>query len=104
MSLFIVHVRVRIKPGTAEAFMDATRENARNSRLESGVVRFDLLQIPDDALSFLLVEIYNDAAAAVAHKETAHYAQWRDTVADMMTEPRSSVKYINIDPPDEGWA
>jgi len=103
MSLLVIHVRVHVKPGTADAFMRATRENARNSRMEPGVVRFDLLQVADDPHSFLLVEIYKDAAAVAAHKETAHYAQWRDAVADMMAEPRSSIKYVNIDPPDAGW-
>jgi len=103
MSLFIVHVSVRVKPGTADAFCAATGENARESRLEPGVVRFDLLQTHDDPDRFLLVEIYRDATAAAAHKETAHYKTWRDAVADLMAEPRSSVKYANLDPTDDGW-
>lgn len=104
MSLFIVHVSVHVKPGTADAFIVATRANARNSRLESGVVRFDMIQSADDPNKFLLVEIYRDSIAAAAHKETAHYKTWRDAVADLMAEPRSSIKYINIDPEDDGWS
>jgi quinol monooxygenase YgiN len=103
MSLFIVHVSVFVKPGTAGAFVSATLENARNSRLEPGVVRFDLLQEPVDPLRFLLVEIYRNEAAAAAHKETAHYQTWRDAVADLMAETRRGVKYINLDPGDDGW-
>lgn len=103
MSLFIVHVAVHVKPGTAEAFRGATLDNARNSRLEPGVVRFDLLQLADQPDRFVLVEIYRDAAAAAAHKETAHYLRWRDAVADLMAEPRSSTKLLNLDPGDDGW-
>lgn len=103
MSLLIVHVSVHVKPGTAPAFITATRENARNSRMEPGVVRFDLLQVADDPDRFLLVEIYRDAAAAAAHKETNHYKAWRDAVADLMAEPRASVKFANLDPDDRGF-
>jgi quinol monooxygenase YgiN len=103
MSLFIVHVSVYVKPGTADAFKSATRENARSSRQEPGVVRFDLLQYAESAEKFLLVEIYRNETAAASHKETAHYKIWRDTVADMMAEPRSSVKFTNVDPDDSGF-
>lgn len=103
MSLLVVHVTVNVKPGSADAFVAATQENARNSRLEPGVVRFDLLRSGTDPNSFLLVEIYLDDAAAAAHKDTNHYKAWRDTVADMMAVPRSSAKFANVDPGDDGW-
>jgi quinol monooxygenase YgiN len=41
--------------------------------------------------------------AAAAHKATPHYALWRDTVAEMMAESRTSVKYANLFPDDNGW-
>lgn len=104
MSLFIVHVHVHVKPGAGDAFIAATKENARNSRLEPGVVRFDLLRVQGEQNRFALVEIYRDADAAAAHKETAHYKTWRDEVADLMAESRSSMKYENLDPADDGWA
>ncbi len=104
MSLIHVHVNVKVKSGMADAFVAATKENARNSREESGVVRFDLLRVADGPDDFLLVEIYRDTEAGVAHKETDHYRVWRETVADMMAEPRSNRKFSNIDPDDDGWA
>ena len=100
--LFIVHVSVYVKPDRIEAFRAATIENARNSVEEPGIVRFDVLQQGDDPERFLLVEIYRTPAAAAAHKETAHYLRWRDTVADMMAEPRTSLKFTNVFPSDEG--
>jgi quinol monooxygenase YgiN len=94
----IIHVQVHVKPECIEAFKEATRLNARASRLELGVLRFDVLQQAGDPAKFLLVEIYRDAGAAAAHKESAHYPVWRDTVAPMMAEPRASVKFENVFP------
>lgn len=99
----IVHVHVHVKPEYVEAFRAATLENARNSVQEPGVVRFDVMQQEDDPTRFILVEIYRDDAAPAAHKATAHYALWRDTVAEMMAGPRSSVRYRAVFPEPTGW-
>lgn len=96
--MLIVHVHVQVKPEDVEPFRAATVANARASRLEPGVARFDLLQQSDDSTRFLLVEIYRSPEAAAAHKQTAHYATWRDAVAPMMAVPRSSVKYADLLP------
>lgn len=101
--MLIVHVHVSVKPDSVEAFRQATMENAAASLGEPGVARFDVLQQMDDPARFILVEVYRSPADAAAHKETAHYAKWRDTVAPMMAQPRTSVKYSNVFPPDEGW-
>ena len=101
--MLIVHVHVHVKPESVEAFKEATLANARASLKEAGVVRFDVVQQQDDPTRFVLVEVYRDAAAAVAHKETPHYPVWRDAVAPMMAEPRHSVKFNNVFPEDEGW-
>jgi quinol monooxygenase YgiN len=101
--MLIVHVHVRVKPESIDDFREATIENARTSATEPGVARFDVLQQPDDPTRFVLVEVYRNADAPARHKETAHYAIWRDTVANMMAEPRASVKYSNAFPPDQGW-
>jgi autoinducer 2-degrading protein len=101
--VFIVHVHVHVKPDMVEAFKRATLENARNSVKEPGVARFDVIQQLDDPTRFVLVEVYRTPEDAALHKETDHYPVWRDTVADMMVEPRQSVKYANIFPNDPGW-
>jgi autoinducer 2-degrading protein len=102
-SLLIVHVHIHVKPDAVEPFKTATLANAAGSRREAGVVRFDMLQDRDDPTRFVLVEIYRSAEAAAAHKETTHYAAWRDAVADMMAETRRSAKYVNVSPDDAGW-
>jgi (4S)-4-hydroxy-5-phosphonooxypentane-2,3-dione isomerase len=101
--LQIIHVAVHVKRDQIEAFKAATLDNARNSAQEPGVARFDVVQQADDQTRFMLLEVYRSAAAVAAHKETAHYARWRDTVADMMQEPRSNVKFANVFPADEEW-
>ena len=101
--MLIVHVHILVKAEFIEAFKEASIENARHSVQEPGIARFDVIQQADDHTRFVLVEVYRANEATVHHKETAHYATWRDTVAPMMAEVRTSVKYSNIFPPDEGW-
>ena len=101
--MLIVHVFVNVKPEQVEAFRTASLENARNSIQEPGIARFDVLQEQDEPTRFVLVEIYRTSEDPGKHKETAHYQKWRDTVSDMMAEPRSSVKYTNVFPDEQGW-
>jgi (4S)-4-hydroxy-5-phosphonooxypentane-2,3-dione isomerase len=98
-SMQVVHVHVRVKPGSIEAFRAATCENAQNSVKEPGIARFDVLQQADDPERFVLVEAYRTTDAPAAHKGTAHYLKWRDTVEPMMAEPRKSVKFSDLFPP-----
>ena len=101
--MLIVHVNILVKPEFIEAFRMASIENAQNSLQESGIIRFDVLQQQDDLSRFMLVEIYRTPNDSALHKETAHYKKWRDTVAEMMAEPRTSVKYANIFPDESHW-
>jgi autoinducer 2-degrading protein len=96
--MFIVHVFVHVKTEFVEAFKAATIQNARNSVQEPGIARFDVIQQQDDPTRFVLVEVYRTPDDPARHKETAHYQTWRDTVVEMMAEPRSSVKYANVFP------
>ena len=101
--MFIVHVDVHVKPDCVDAFVEATLENARNSLEEPGIARFDVMQDKADPAHFVLVEVYRTPDDPAKHKETAHYQRWRDTVEEMMAEPRSSVKYANVFPDEDGW-
>lgn len=101
--MFIVHVFAHVKPDKVDAFRAATLENARSSIAESGVARFDVIQQQDDPARFVLVEVYRTSDDPAKHKETAHYQKWRDTVPDMMAEPRTSIKYTNLFPDERGW-
>jgi (4S)-4-hydroxy-5-phosphonooxypentane-2,3-dione isomerase len=101
--MLVVHVHVQVKPECVQAFKDATLANARESVKEPGVARFDVLQHEDDRTRFVFQEVYRSAEAPLAHKNTPHYAVWRDTVAPMMAAPRASVKMGNVFPGDAGW-
>ncbi|HLB75392.1 MAG TPA: putative quinol monooxygenase [Sedimentisphaerales bacterium] len=101
--MLIVHVHVQVKPDRVNAFKAATVENAANSVQEPGIARFDLIQQQDDPTRFVLIEVYRTVNDPARHKDTPHYQKWRDTVADMMAQPRTSVKYSNIFPDEQNW-
>jgi autoinducer 2-degrading protein len=102
-TMFIVHVFVHVKPDRIEEFKKATLENARNSVLEPGIARFDVVQHLEDPTRFILVEVYRTSEDPARHKETAHYQTWRDTVEDMMAESRTRIKLANLFPDEKGW-
>ncbi len=101
--MHIVLVQVRVKADSVEAFRLATIENARHSVQEPGIARFDVIQQADDPTRFVLVEVYRDRQAPPRHRDTAHYATWREAVEDMLAEPRTKIEYVNVFPVDAGW-
>lgn len=86
-------VHVHVKPQHINAFIEATRDNHRNSVKEAGNFRFDILQDANDTGKFILYEVYDTEAAVAAHKETSHYLKWRDTVAGWMVKPREGLRH-----------
>ena len=101
MVLQIVYIKV--KPEAVEAFVAATLENTRNSRLESGIAQFALTRQEDDPTRFVLIEAFRSEAAIAAHREAPHYLVWRDAMKDMMAETRSSIRVNSLDPSDKDW-
>jgi (4S)-4-hydroxy-5-phosphonooxypentane-2,3-dione isomerase len=101
--MLVVHVHIKVKPDCIEAFKEVATANARASLKEPGIARFDVVQQGDDPTRFVLVEAYRSVEATTAHKATAHYATWRDSMESLMAEPRYSVKYANVFPSDDGW-
>lgn len=102
--MLVVHVHVRVRPAQVEDFLAATLINARASLGEPGVLRFDVIQDQADPEHLVLTEVYRDDDAAAAHKQTPHYAAWRDAVAEMMAEPRASARFSAVFPAgSEGW-
>jgi autoinducer 2-degrading protein len=101
--MVIVHVYAHVKAEYVEAFREASLENARESLREPGVARFDLVEEVDRPTRFALLEVYRTEADTAKHKETPHYAKWRDTVESMLEEPRTRTRYRNLAPEDAGW-
>ncbi len=96
--MYVTLVEVIVKPTHVDEFIAATKLNHQGSVLEPGNLRFDVLQQTDDSNRFLIYEAYVDHETAAAHKETAHYQQWRDRVADWMDGPRLGVVYTGLLP------
>jgi quinol monooxygenase YgiN len=101
--MHIVLVYVHVKPDLINEFKEATIVNSISSRQEPGIARFDVIQELQDPARFVLVEVYRSDKDPARHKETAHYQTWKDTVAPMMAEPRTSCVYTNIAPDDHDW-
>jgi len=102
--MLVVHVHVRVRPERVPEFIEATLVNANASLGEPGVLRFDVLQDQADPAHVVLAEVYRDDEAAAVHKQTRHYAVWRDAVAEMMAEPRASARFGAVFPArSEGW-
>lgn len=99
--MYVVCVQVNVVDDKINDFIKATEENAVNTRKEEGCLRFDILQQIDDKCRFTLYEVYKNEEGMAAHKETAHYAKWRDTVAGWMKENRIGIKHHSISPEDE---
>jgi (4S)-4-hydroxy-5-phosphonooxypentane-2,3-dione isomerase len=95
MSVVLVHVYV--KPERINEFILATLDNAKNSRLEPGVIAFNLIQDENDPAKFIIIEEYKDKNAANAHKDTRHYRVWREAVMDMMAEPRQGIWFNRVE-------
>jgi (4S)-4-hydroxy-5-phosphonooxypentane-2,3-dione isomerase len=103
--MLVVHVHARVRPERVADFLAATQVNAQASLTEPGVLRFDVISDRSDPAHVVLVEVYADDDAAAAHKQTPHYAAWRDAVAEMMAEPRASARFAAVFPADgAGWA
>lgn len=101
--MHVLMVHIHVKPECLDDFLAIVRDNASNSLLEPGVVRFDVFQQKDDPTQISLVEVYHGAEDHAKHGTTEHYLRFRDGVADMMAEPRTRVIYTNIFPEDMNW-
>ncbi len=101
--MLIIQVQVHVKPEFIEAFKAASLANALASVKEIGIARFDVVQQLDDPTRFLLLEAYRDPEAPARHKQTAHYAAWAEAVNPMMADTRSSLKFANVFPGEDGW-
>ncbi len=101
--MHVALISIRVKPEAVEAFRQASVLNARGSRMEPGVVRFDVLQDKDDPTAFVLYEVYRTPEDPARHRETEHYQAWNEAVADMVAEPRARTFYANVSPTDSEW-
>jgi autoinducer 2-degrading protein len=91
--MYVVCVTIFVKPQFVQPFIEATLDNARNTRREPGNVRFDVLQAEDDPNRFFLYEAYQQKDDFARHQQTEHYARWKTAVADWMAQPRQGVKH-----------
>ena len=99
-----IFVTIRIKPGFAEQFTEASFGDGQGSvRDEPGCFRFDILKNKSDPDLFHLYEVYADEAALEAHRNAPHYKKWRETVQDWLDGEPQRVAMTTVFPSDDGW-
>lgn len=96
--MIVTIVNVEVKQDKIESFIRATTKNHLESVKEPGNLRFDLLRNDADPKCFVMYEAYENETVAAAHKETAHYLKWRETVAPWMASPREGIRYTGLQP------
>ncbi|HOP65205.1 MAG TPA: antibiotic biosynthesis monooxygenase [Spirochaetota bacterium] len=101
--MIVTCVKIYVKKEHIDDFIKATIENHKNSVKEPGNLRFDVLQSIEHPSEFTLYEAYRSDEDAAAHKDTAHYSLWRDTVASWMDKPREGTPHRVIAPDDDMW-
>lgn len=94
--MYVISVTIWVKPESIQQFIEATLENARNTRKEPGNLRFDFSQSEEEPCRFLLYEVYRRKEDFAAHQQTPHYARWKQTVAAWMAQPRQGVKHDSL--------
>ena len=94
--MYVVSVTVHVKPEFVDRFVEATLDNARNTRREPGNVRFDVSRAEEEPNRFLFYEVYHTKDGFTAHQQTAHYLRWKAAVADWMAQPRQGVRHHSI--------
>jgi len=96
--MIVTCVYIHVKPEAIGEFIKASEANHFESVQEPENIRFDFIQQSDDPYQFMFYEAYESEEAAAAHKNTAHYLKWRETVQEMMAELRKGVKYTILQP------
>jgi autoinducer 2-degrading protein len=90
--MLAIWVKVRIKPGERQRFLQAIEVDALGSeRDEPGCLRFNVLQDEQDENVYYFFEVYRDQAALEAHRAMLHYAVWR-AAADTLDGPTEATR------------
>lgn len=80
---FAIAVTFHIKPENADQFCARVLQQAADSvQKEPGCFQFDVLRDESNQNIFFLYETYANAAALDDHRQTPHFANFSQTVAD----------------------
>lgn len=101
--MYIFQVHHFIKPDRIEAYKSATLDNARQSRLEPGILRFEIFQDATNPAHFSLFEVYVSMAARKAHLETEHFLRWREVYLASQDHGGSGDEFIPLFPEEREW-
>ncbi|HEX5108937.1 MAG TPA: putative quinol monooxygenase [Vicinamibacterales bacterium] len=85
--MYIVLVQVTVRPDLLDEFERALLHNARESvARDPGCIRFDVSQQIDDPLRWIMHEVYTDAAAHAAHRQSPHFLAYNEVAERAVVE------------------
>lgn len=94
--MFIVLVKVQVKPELLGEFKEAILRNAQLSvQRDPGCARFDVLQQEDDPTRWFFYEVYEREQAWVDHRVSAHFLAFKE-VGDRAIVTREVTKLTGI--------
>jgi autoinducer 2-degrading protein len=83
--MYVLVVSAKVKPEQRGRFLEAIEDNAvRSVRDEPGCLRFDVVVDNDDPHHYL---VYRDQDAFAAHRDSEHFARWRQAAEVCLSEP-----------------
>ena len=84
--MFVLVVKIQIKPENVDAFMKQLDANAKAARTEPGCKQFEVLVDPNDRTKIMLYEVYNDEAAFETHQQTPHFKKYVAEAVPLLAE------------------
>lgn len=96
--MFILLVKVQVKPELLDEFRSAILNNAELSvQRDPGCVRFDVLQQQDDPHQWFFYEVYDTEQAWLAHRTAAHFLAFMEVGSRaIVTREATKLTGINV--------
>lgn len=93
-------VKYQVKPEYTDSWLDRTRAFTEAVRAEPGCQWFDWYHSVEDPHEFVLLEAFQDDAAAKAHVESQHFQDGIETMKPLVAEVP---KIISRKVEGDGW-
>jgi (4S)-4-hydroxy-5-phosphonooxypentane-2,3-dione isomerase len=102
--MYVLIVSARVKPEQRGRFLEAIEESAVTSvRDEPGCLRSDVVRDSDDPDHYLFYEVYRDEEAFRAHRDSDHFARWREAADTVLSAPLEATHAAGVVSRSRWW-
>ena len=84
--LLVNAVDIDVKPGEVDKYLAALKENGAEAVKEPGCRVFNIHVRANDPNHVFIYEVYENAAALEAHRQTPHFKKYAATTASMVAK------------------